>query len=117
MIRFLADEDFDGHVIAGVRRRYPRVEIQTIQELGMLGTPDPEILEWATQRELVVLSRDLASMTAFGRQRIDQGLPLYGLLLVHNRLSRVTIIEQIELWSRRERDDAFAYPIQFIQPF
>ena len=56
MIRFLADEDFDGPVIAGVRRRYPYVQVQTIQELGMSGTTDPEILEWATEHDLVVLS-------------------------------------------------------------
>ena len=117
MIRFLADEDFDGHVISGVRRRYPEVQIQTIQELGMSGTPDPDILEWATQRDLVVLSRDRNSMTAFAEDRIRRMLPFSGLLLVHNRMSRGTIIDQIEAWSRRELDEAFASPIQYIQPY
>ena len=117
MIRFLADEDFDGHVISGVRRRYPEVQIQTIQELGMSGTPDPDILEWATQRNLIVLSRDVNTMTAFAQDRIRRGLPLSGVLLAHDWMSRGTIIDQIEMWSRRELSEAFAYPIQYIQPY
>ena len=117
MIRFLADEDFDGPVIAGVRRRYPYVQVQTIQELGMSGTTDPEILEWATEHDLVVLSRDVNSMTDFAKQRVEQGIPLYGLLLAHDRMARGTIINQIEAWSRRERDEAFAYPIQYLRPY
>ena len=116
MIRFLADEGFDGHVIAGVRRRHPAVEIHTIQELGMVGTPDPEILEWATQRDLVVLSRDRNTMTGFAKDRIRRGFPLSGLLIVHDWISRGAIIDQIEVWSRRELDEAFASPIQFLNP-
>ncbi len=115
MIRFLADEDFDGHVISGVRRRHPEIQIQTIQELGMSETPDPDILEWATQRDLVVLSRDRNSMTAFAEDRIRRRMPFSGLLLVHDRMSRGTIIEQIEAWSRKELEEAFAYPIQYIR--
>ena len=116
MIRFIADKGFDGPVIAGVRRRHTHVQIQTIQELGMSGTSDPEILAWATERDLVVLSRDVNTLKAYGEDRIRRGVPLSGLLLVHDRMSRAVIIDQIEMWSRREIAEAFAYPIQYIRP-
>ena len=56
-------------------------------------------------------------MTDFAKQRVEQGIPLYGLLLAHDRMARGTIIDQIEAWSRRERDEAFAYPIQYLRPY
>ena len=114
MIRFLADENFDGPVLAGIRRKHPHVQIQSIQELGMSGMPDPDILEWATERNMVVLSRDLSTMPAYGYDRLRSGLTLYGLLLVHDRIARGTLIDQIAFWSQKERDTAFAYPIQYI---
>ncbi len=116
MINFVADEGFDGPIIAGVRRRHRQVQIQTIQELGMSGATDPEILEWATERNLVVLSRDVNTMKAYGEDRLRRKLPLTGLLLVHDWMSRGVIIDQIEYWSQRELEEAFAYPIQYIRP-
>jgi len=116
VISFLADEDFDGHVISGIRHRYPEIQIQSIQELGMSGTSDPEILEWATQRDLVVLSRDLNTMTAYAEDRIREMMPFSGLLLVHDWMSRGTIIDQIEIWSRKDLESAFANPIQYLRP-
>ena len=56
-------------------------------------------------------------MTAFAEDRIRKMMPFSGLLLVHNRMSRGTIIDQIEKWSRKDLKAAFANPIQYLRPF
>ena len=117
MIRFLADESFDGGVITGVRSKYPHVDILTANEVGLGATPDLEILQWATRNERVVLSRDVKTMKADAVGMILQNRPPTGLLLADDRMSRGAIIDQIEMWSRRELSEAFAYPIQYIQPY
>ena len=117
MIRFIADENFDGNIIDGLRAKYPHVDLITVQEAGLSGTPDPEILAWATQINRVVLSRDKSTMKGDAEERLRQNQHVVGLLLTTDRMSHGTIIDQIEMWSRRELSEAFAYPIQYIQPY
>lgn len=117
MIRFLADESFDGDVITGVRSKHPHVDILTAIEVGLGATPDPEILEWATRNGRVVLSRDVRTMKADPEDMIHQSRPPTGLLLADDRMSRGTIIDEIEVWSRKDLESAFVYPIQYIRPF
>ncbi len=42
MTRFLADENID--IVRGLRRQIPSLDIIRIQELGMAGWEDPDIL-------------------------------------------------------------------------
>lgn len=117
LIRFLTFESFDGAVIAGVRSKYPRVDIVRAVEVGLGSTPDIDILRWATQHGRVVLSRDISTMRADAINLINQGNPPTGLLLSNDRYSRGAIIDQIEVWSRKELEEAFAYPIQYMTPY
>ena len=117
MIRFLADESFDGDVITGVRSKHPHVDILTAHEVGLGATPDPEILQWATRSGRVVLSRDVRTMKADAVDMIHQNRPTTGVLLADDRMSRGTIIDQIEIWSRKDLESAFAYPIQYLRPY
>lgn len=117
MIRFIADENFDGNIIKGLRDKYPQVDIITVQEVGLSGTPDPEILAWATLTDRVVLSRDKSTMKGDAEERLHQNQRVVGLLLTTDQMSHGTIIDQIDTWSRRELEEAFAYPIQYIHPY
>src|SRR5262249_19678956 len=47
--RFLADEGFNMDVTLGLRRRYPAMDIMTVQEAGLLHVDDRALLQ-ATQR-------------------------------------------------------------------
>ncbi len=116
MIRFIADENFDGKIINGLRAKHPHVDLITAQEAGLAATPDPEILEWAVQADRVVLSRDTSTMKGYAEARVRVRLPLTGLLLTNDRMSRGSVIDQIEQWSRKTPDRAFAYPVQYITP-
>ena len=115
MIRFIADENFDGNIIDGLRSKYPHVDLITVQEAGLSGTPDPEILDWATQIDRVVLSRDKSTMKGDAEERLRQNQHVVGLLLTTDRMSRGTIIDQIEIWSRKDLESAFANPIQYLR--
>ena len=117
MIRFAVDESFDGRIIDGVRLKYPQVDLITAQEAGMSGAPDPEVFDWATELGRVVLSRDKSSMKELAEEYCRLGLPFVGVLFASDRYSIGMLMDQIEAWSRRELDEAFAYPIQFIQPY
>jgi hypothetical protein len=44
MLSFLADENFNNDVIRGVHRRDHRVVIARVQDVGLSGAADPDVL-------------------------------------------------------------------------
>jgi hypothetical protein len=45
VIRFVADQNFNGHVIRGVRERTAEADIVRVQDIGLAAAEDPAILE------------------------------------------------------------------------
>ena len=62
MIRFRCDEDIDGRVLRGLIRRYPEIDITSINELGMKGAADPDVLRIAIEQDRVLLTHDVRTM-------------------------------------------------------
>ena len=44
-MRLLADENFNGAILHGLIRRLPDLDIIHVQDVGLMNTDDPEILE------------------------------------------------------------------------
>jgi len=54
VIRFLADENFNGRILRGLLRRAPSLDVVRVQDLEKLpGADDPVLLEWAAEQGLV----------------------------------------------------------------
>ncbi len=72
MIKFLADENFDNRIVRGLSRRFPDVDVVRVQDVGLVNTDDREILAWAANEKRVLLTHDVATMTAFAYERITK---------------------------------------------
>jgi hypothetical protein len=55
MLRFLADENFDGRITAGLRQREPTLDFVRVQDVGLSGIDDPTILAWALPKNVCCL--------------------------------------------------------------
>lgn len=86
MIRFLSDENFNGHIVRAFRTTYPRHDLLTITEAGLAGWQDPAVLDWAGQERRVILSHDEETMIGFAHARVTAGLPMAGLVEVRRHL-------------------------------
>jgi hypothetical protein len=49
MLRLLADENFNCDIVRGLLLRDSPLDIVRVQDLGLTGAPDPEILTWAAE--------------------------------------------------------------------
>ena len=58
MLRLLSDEDFNGNVVAGVRRSYPEIDVVRAQDVGLSGQEDPDVLAWAAEQNRILLTND-----------------------------------------------------------
>jgi hypothetical protein len=91
----LADENFSGPVVRGLRRRHPDVDIVTVQEAGLTSAIDPEVLEWAARHSRLVVTHDVQTMIGFAKQRTEAGLPMPGLIEARRELAARVLIQDL----------------------
>jgi hypothetical protein len=91
------DENVDEKITIGLRRR--GVDVVMVQEDGMRGRPDPEVLDRATTIRRIAVSEDsdfLAEATR--RQRAGEGFG--GVIRVPQGLAVGTSIDNLEMIAR-----------------
>jgi predicted nuclease of predicted toxin-antitoxin system len=59
VLAFLTDENFNGRIMRGVRRRRPDLDIVRVQDVGLSGADDPAVLEWAARFGRIVLTHSV----------------------------------------------------------
>lgn len=95
MLRLLADENFNGDVIRGLRARSPQLDIVRVQDVALAGAEDPQVLLWAAEHGRIVLTHDRATMSTHAYQRVAAGEMMPGVFIVGLRLPVSLVIEQI----------------------
>lgn len=80
--RFLADHDFNEHILDGLLRREPTIEISRARDERLHEMPDERVLAFAAERGLLVLSHDVNTMPAAAFARLADGQAVSGLLMV-----------------------------------
>ncbi len=97
MIKLLADENFNNQIVRGVLRQNQDIDIVRVQDIGLKGKDDPNVLSWAAQEGRIVLTHDVATMITFAYERIQAGLPMPGLFEVKRRVPVGLVIKEIIL--------------------
>jgi Domain of unknown function (DUF5615) len=95
VLAFLADENFSGRVVRGLRRRRPDLDIVRVQDIGLSGADDPAVLEWAARFSRIVLTHDVTTMTAHAYARVNDGLPMPGVFEIKRTVPVGRAIEEI----------------------
>ena len=97
MIRFLADENFNGKILRGVRRERPDADVLRVQDTTIYKAPDPEVLEWAAREGRVLLTHDIETMVGFANERIATGLSMPGVIAARDTLTIGQVIDDLLL--------------------
>src|SRR5687768_1166399 len=97
MPKFLADENFNGAVVRGVLRRNPSVDLVRVQDVGLTGTDDPALLQWAADEGRILLTHDVSTITRYANERTRAGLPMPGVFEVTRSVSIRQAIDDILL--------------------
>lgn len=77
MLRLAADENFNNDIVRGLLRRNPLLDIVRVQDVGLSGSEDPAIPEWAAREGRVLLTHDVATLTRYAYERVlaDKSMP------------------------------------------
>ena len=106
MLRLLSDENFDNHVVRGLVRRLPTIDLIRVQDVGLGQTDDRTILQWAAEQGRILLTHDRRTVPGFALDRVTEGKPTPGVFVVHARASIAQAIDEMVLVMQcsRERD-------------
>ena len=97
MLRLAADENFNNDILRGLLRRNADLDIVRIQDTGLSGAEDPEVLEWAAQEDRVLLTHDVRTITRYAYERVDSGMRMPGVVEVGRSVSIGLAIEDLLL--------------------
>jgi hypothetical protein len=86
MLRLAADENFNNDILRGMRRRNPLVDIERVQDAGLSGAKDPQVLEWAAEAGRVLLTHDVATITRHAYDRVREARRMPGVFEVSRDL-------------------------------
>lgn len=104
-LRFQADWDLNGDIIAGVLRREPAIDFQTASAAGLSGVQDTEVLARSASAGRLLVTHDRRSMPRhFGSFVAIQASP--GVLIVPQDMPVREVIEDLILiWNCSDAEE------------
>lgn len=86
MLRLLADENLNAAIVRGMLLRKPHLDIVQINDAGLCGADDPQVLAWADEQCRILLTYDRATMPDHALHRLATAQPMPGVFILHDRL-------------------------------
>ncbi len=97
MKAWFADESFNADILRGVQRRVQGLEVRTVELEGMKGADDPLILARAAAYKMLLLTHDERTMPDHAYDRVAEGLPMPGVIVVPWTLALRVAIDDLRL--------------------
>lgn len=113
-LRFLFDEDCNGRIVCGARRRAPTLNTVTALEAGLGEATDDAVLGRAASESRAVISHDYSTMRARAEDRLRAGLPMAGLILVPQSMQLGKMIEELVLIAETSSPEEWQGQIVFL---
>ena len=114
MLRFVADENLNGAIVRGLLRQRPALDLVRVQDLGLSGINDPDLLAWAAREQRVVLTQDVTTLRQFAEDRVSAGLPMPGVFEVGEHLSIRQAIDDLLLIAECSHDGEWEGQVRFL---
>lgn len=114
MLRLATDEDFNNRILRGLLRRSPDVDIVRVQDAGLAGRSDVEVLEWAAREGRVLLTHDVTTMKRYVDERVAAGLAMPGVFEVIQHMPVAQAIEDILLIAECSLEGEWEGQVRFL---
>jgi hypothetical protein len=97
VLRLAADENFNNDIVRGLIRRNPAVDIVRVQDVGLSGADDSEVLNWAASEGRVLITHDVSTVTRHAYGRVNSGRAMPGVFEVGTDLAVGDVIDDLLL--------------------
>ena len=114
MIRLLADENLNNNIVRGVRLRQPDIDLVRVQDVGLSGADDPTVLAWTAEQQRILLTHDVATITAFAYERVRAGKSMPGVFEVGRTVALRSAIDDIVLLATCSEEGEWEGQVQYL---
>ena len=114
MLRLAADENFNNNILRCLLRQKPDLEIVRVQDIGLSGSDDPTILEWAAQENRLLLTHDVTTIIRYAYERVRDAKPMPGVFEVSHYLPIEIGIDDIILIAECSLDGDWEGQVRYL---
>jgi hypothetical protein len=114
MLRLAADENFNQDIVRGLLRREPDLDLVGVQDVGLSGAADPNVLAWAAAEGRLLLTHDVSTVTRYAYERVEASLRMPGVIEVSRTVPLGQAIEDILLLAELSLPDEWADQILYL---
>ncbi len=113
-MRFAADENFDGDILAALRARLAAFDVVRVQDTEMYQSEDPELLEWLAKQQRILLTHDINTMPGFLYDRVRAGQPSPGIIVAVQNAQIGLVIDDLEVAIGAGQPEDFENQVKYI---
>jgi hypothetical protein len=113
-VKLVADEIFDNAVLRGVLLRLPGADFVRVQDVGLSGAGDEQVLAWAGAERRIIVTHDVATTGPLAVDRVRQGLPMPGVFQVARRVPIARAIDDLTLVLECSREAEWDGQVRFL---
>lgn len=117
MISFVADENFNGILLRGLKRRLPQLDVIRVQDTALLGKDDDDVLEWASTQRRIVLTHDLATLVDAAYRRVAQQQPMAGVFAIKANMPIRDALDRLHLLAECSLEGEWDNQVLFVNQF
>lgn len=114
MLRLVTDENFNGDIVRGLLRRHPELALVRVQDVGLMQTPDSDILKWAASEGRILVSHDVSTVPPVAYQRITDGKPMPGAFIVSDQMPIGRAIEELSFLALESLPEEWKNQVLFL---
>lgn len=114
MLRLATDEHIDRALIRGLLARQPSLDIMRVQEAGLLGADDPDILAWAAAQGRIFITHDRNIIPGFAYERVRAGEAMPGVVIVDDQLPLGKAIDEILILAMCSKDEEWQDQVVYV---
>ena len=114
MIGLVADENLNAAIVRGVLRRCPNLDLVRVQDLGLSGITDPDLLARAAREQRVIITHDVTTLRLDAENRVRAGLSMPGVFEVGEALSIREAIDDLLLIAECSHQGEWEGQIRFL---
>jgi hypothetical protein len=97
MLRLLIDENFDQRIVRALRLRLPGIDHVIVQNVGLGGVSDPDLLAFAARENRITVTHDVNTVPRHASDRLRQSLPMPGVIVVPENLDIGRAVDDLEI--------------------
>lgn len=96
-MRLLADENLNNHIYRSLLLQRPDQDIVRVQDVGLYGKSDPEVLAWALSEKRILITHDVRTIPALAMEWLSDNRTIPGILLIEQSAPVGSIIADLLL--------------------